>query len=281
MVKNRSGRKNGGEKCVVAVDGDADVLRGLRVGGVGNYKFWRVGALAADQRAGDVARGGVERQALGQGREIGIGADGEGVRRSATAGGDGAACVVCALCPARAGDGGNCKWAARSYHCHSCGGRGGAGGVGGGQRVGGGGRWADVRGAARGRGGKCSGRDGDAGCSGGRPSQHAAGTRGDGGGAGGEGTDGWLGWRVYGNGQRRGRRASGVSGGQCVGGGGCWAEARRTVRRSGCECARGDGNARRSARGPTERAARTRRDACGAGREGTDGWLARRVDGNR
>ena len=49
MVKNRSWRKDGCEERVVAVDGDADVLSRLRTGRVRNDKFWRVGALTADQ----------------------------------------------------------------------------------------------------------------------------------------------------------------------------------------------------------------------------------------
>lgn len=49
MVKNRSRWKNGCQEGVITVDSDANVLRRLSIGRVGNYKYGRVGAFTANE----------------------------------------------------------------------------------------------------------------------------------------------------------------------------------------------------------------------------------------
>src|SRR5581483_3975753 len=61
-----------------------------------------VGSLAADERAGDLTRGGGEREPFGQRRVVDVGADGEGVRGRSSGGGQGAAGVGGQLDPSRA-----------------------------------------------------------------------------------------------------------------------------------------------------------------------------------
>ena len=97
MVKNGTSRKDVCQERVVAVDGDADVLSRLSICRVRNYKHGRVRTLTADQRTADVPRSSIERHPLGQWRKAGIRADGIGVRRSAAAGDDCAACIGRAL----------------------------------------------------------------------------------------------------------------------------------------------------------------------------------------
>ena len=109
MVENRSRRKNVRQELVAAVDGDADRRSRLRTGRVRNDKFRRVGALAADQRTGDVPRSCIERHSFRQRRGTGTRADGIGVGRDAATGCYGTARIRRALCPARTGSGCDCQ----------------------------------------------------------------------------------------------------------------------------------------------------------------------------
>jgi len=145
MVKNRSGRKDVCQEPVVAVDGNADVLSRLSIGRVRNYKYGRVGALTADQRAAYVPRRCIERHPLRQWREVGVRAYGIGVGRRATASGNRAAGIRRALGSAGARSGRYRQWTTGRGYSYFCRGCGRARGIGGSQGVGGRRGWAHAR----------------------------------------------------------------------------------------------------------------------------------------